>query len=1078
MSVLEKAKLLPLVAIISAILIGCGGGGGGSDSDTTTNNQNPDTTQTNTPPTVTVEDKEVTSNSNVSITATASDADGTIASYQWEQLSGSAVEMQGEQTNSLTFSAPDVTSEQTLTFRVSVTDDDDATASATSTITVTPTSQVNTPPTVAVESKEVTSNSNVSITATASDADGTIASYQWEQLSGSAVEMQGEQTNSLTFAAPDVTSEQTLTFRVSVTDDDDATASATSTITVTPTSQVNTPPTVAVESKEVTSNSNVSITATASDADGTIASYQWEQLSGSAVEMQGEQTNSLTFAAPDVTSEQTLTFRVSVTDDDDATASATSTITVTPTSQVNTPPTVAVESKEVTSNSNVSITATASDADGTIASYQWEQLSGSAVEMQGEHTNSLTFAAPDVTNEQTLTFRVSVTDDDDATASATSTITVTPEEIPTLTINGKVSIDAETPIANAQVTIFSADTPIETATANNQGEYSIEIPIENENQLLRLEATPNDPSSKIKLTSLIGSLNSAVEKSGEDKILIPSEFFNVNITSLTTAFDALIKNTAESTIENDDQYSEAARLIDPQQISPKAIAISLVNKNLATLPLPSDVSNTQDLVADTEQVNDYVEKAKLVAPDDYAQSYQSFFSTTPNTIHTTDFVVGLDKYLLNSNSNEDIPAIRFDLSENNDGHIYESFFNSPFEWTEEQNRIVINYPNGGVPTSRTTRNIDGNDQPVVTYRTQTIITPILVHSEVTHVYVSHNTFESFPDSNIENTEVSIQQPLFYKMISQSDIVTPSTVLKPDTDYYFNFNSTSPFSDESDNEPYNDYPNDDIVKSEFTLLHLNLGNDMFVTVKNYSIGSDNDIDFTAVAGQYEFSDENTFLFGGIGPQGDIANFVFSFFNTESPASFHATASGMGQGFTFTFDFSEMILEDKVDSWPTSDIVGIYSLKSDRDTPLKHAWVELTNDNTAKTFFSEDENNDGKLSNSEIIEFDGKWQLEGDDKVKIRRYKYKLGHTDEGKNCIPASFTPSLNEDCITWHEREISPLQIVNNQSYYFVHTHKFYDVFSSPIDENSQVRNYHASYDIRKWEKLSKYPVVIPQTDN
>ncbi len=75
-----------------------------------------------------------------------------------------------------------------------------------------------------------------------------------------------------------------------------------------------------------------------SDADGRILSHAWLQVSGPAVSLARADLASTNFTAPDVSSAQTLVFRLTVTDDDGATASDTVSILVNPSAP---PPTIA-----------------------------------------------------------------------------------------------------------------------------------------------------------------------------------------------------------------------------------------------------------------------------------------------------------------------------------------------------------------------------------------------------------------------------------------------------------------------------------------------------------------------------------------------------------------------------------------------------------------------------------------------------------------------------------------------------------------------------------------------------------------
>ncbi len=74
--------------------------------------------------------------------------------------------------------------------------------------------------------------------------------------------------------------------------------------------------------------------------------------------------------------------------------------------------------RSVDAGTMVILSATASDPDGTIDGYAWEQMGGTTIILAGADTATAIFIAPDVSADETLTFRIIVTDDDDATSSA------------------------------------------------------------------------------------------------------------------------------------------------------------------------------------------------------------------------------------------------------------------------------------------------------------------------------------------------------------------------------------------------------------------------------------------------------------------------------------------------------------------------------------------------------------------------------------------------------------------------------------------------------------------------------------
>ena len=81
--------------------------------------------------------------------------------------------------------------------------------------------------------------------------------------------------------------------------------------------------------------------------------------------------------------------------------------------------------RSVDAGTMVILSATASDPDGTIVGYAWEQMSGTTIILAGADTATAIFIAPDVSADETLTFRITVTDDDGATSSDDVKVTVT-----------------------------------------------------------------------------------------------------------------------------------------------------------------------------------------------------------------------------------------------------------------------------------------------------------------------------------------------------------------------------------------------------------------------------------------------------------------------------------------------------------------------------------------------------------------------------------------------------------------------------------------------------------------------------
>ena len=376
------------------------------------------------------DDQTVTSGDSVSLYgAGSSDPDGVIAAYAWTQTSGPVVPLTGADTAHPNFTAPAVTQETQLAFRLTVTDDDDATATDSTVVYVRPGAANQAPTADAGTDQAVASGDSVTLFGISSwDPDGTITSYSWTQTRGPTVALSGAGTDTATFIAPTVTQETVLAFRLTVTDDDGASDTDTVRVTVEP-APANQPPVAdAGFDQTVFSGDDVVLSAASSwDVDGWIASYAWTQRSGPSVTLTGAAAESASFTAPDVTQDTVLTFRVTVTDDNGASATDDVDVTVVPAPVNQGPVAHAGEDQTVTSGDTVYLSGVeSSDPDGLIDSYAWTQTSGPTVTLDGADTMHPSFTAPTVTQDTALTFRLTVTDDDKATATDTVRVTVQP----------------------------------------------------------------------------------------------------------------------------------------------------------------------------------------------------------------------------------------------------------------------------------------------------------------------------------------------------------------------------------------------------------------------------------------------------------------------------------------------------------------------------------------------------------------------------------------------------------------------------------------------------------------------------
>ena len=150
------------------------------------------------------------------------DRDGKIVSYLWTQLSGPSVVLSNPNSATTTFTAPSVTKDTSLTFRLTVKDDSGANGARTTSVLV---KNANLPPIANAGANQTVKEYTTGVKLDGSksfDKDGSIASYSWTQTAGPAVALTGANTATPTFNAPSVTKDTTLTFKLVVTDNNGA----------------------------------------------------------------------------------------------------------------------------------------------------------------------------------------------------------------------------------------------------------------------------------------------------------------------------------------------------------------------------------------------------------------------------------------------------------------------------------------------------------------------------------------------------------------------------------------------------------------------------------------------------------------------------------------------------------------------------------------------------------------------------------------------------------------------------------------------------------------------------------------
>lgn len=362
-----------------------------------------------------------------------SGSENPIVEYQWRQVSGPSVTLSDTSVSNVSFTSPDVNGNTNLVFELEVTSQNDSTSTARVTITV-----VDYQPPVADAGDDQTVNPGDRVVlnfANSYDPDGGSINMNISTISGGYVQLeQGSQSGTLEFTAPDVSSDTTYVFRLTITDDEGDTAIDDVAVTVRAPVVAEKPVANAGSNQTMDEGTRVTLDGSASSApEGeSITSYSWTQLSGPSVTLNDAASVAPQFTAPDVGESTQLQFQLTVTASNGETDQSTVVITVSDTSG-NLPPVAnAGDDQTVNEGDNVILDARASnDPDGNSLNLSWRVVSGGNVNLQqGPEQGTLQFTAPSVGIDSDYVFEVTVTDAAGASSSDQVTITVLNTDAP------------------------------------------------------------------------------------------------------------------------------------------------------------------------------------------------------------------------------------------------------------------------------------------------------------------------------------------------------------------------------------------------------------------------------------------------------------------------------------------------------------------------------------------------------------------------------------------------------------------------------------------------------------------------
>ncbi len=843
--------------------------------------------------------------------------------------------------------------------------------------------KINQLPSIIVNDAITNEHTDVEIIATANDNDGTIANYKWEVTSDHVIELSGENTTKVTFTAPSVANTgDTVTLKLTVTDNDGGSANSNVSVTI---NNVNELPSLTLVESENNENTLVTIPAIATDTDGTIVDYKWEVTSNHALSLSGSDTTQVSFLAPSIEdTHEIIQLKLTITDNDGGLASDTVSVAIN-----NVIPEVTLTDVSFDEKSIVSVNALVDSQTDTIVSYSWQKISGPDVNLTGSDTASISFNAPEVSEDTTIGLSLTVTDNDGDVTRKENTVTINQLTIP-LKITG---LATDSPISNGEISVNVAGRDITVdVTADESGEYTVDLLLDDSeaDAFVSIIAKGVADQANAGLISLLGTVGQLSELAGEDNELTADEGFSVNVTNITTAQYALAKlaNNGEE-IETDAQLENLSQALNYDEVMALATAIKVaIDKagDNADLALPDGITDTLALANNIDAAKAYIQE---VQDEPEYQQAQDEILADENLIDTQSAFTAPDAYYFLPQATLYSGFIfRFDGNNGSKG-------NNLFSWTQANGVIsaVVSSPDTSFGAEY--REINGEQVNI----------------------------------NAEYTDISYE----LKRLStgeKSDVISLTTVRK----IHF---------------PNGELPDETSTNS---VTHTAVKNTGTVAI-NHSGAGVAYLPFNPNISSFGSTGADEYILNADGTgHANIMNFDFTWQINNGALEFNIPVNTTGETYVSSWrqltnnsgtnQFGRELANNSGDfvnqgailstsmTWNSASIAGIYSYdNSNFSDPLEHFWFELSENGDAVTKSSKDSNGDGILTEDEIWHMYGNWTVNSDGTLTISRIRHIDGHyTPECKS--------AATEGCILYHER-VWRLIGQSNNKYDLFHKHDF-----------------------------------------
>ncbi|MBB1433859.1 hypothetical protein H5201_06030 [Pseudoalteromonas sp. SG43-6] len=328
--------------------------------------------------------------------------------------------------------------------------------------------------------------------------------------------------------------------------------------------------------------------------------------------------------------------------------------------------------------------ATANDTDGEISSYSWSHDASFDFISDGLSSAEVSFTSPDISEDITVNFTVTVTDNDGASASSSQAVLIK-RKVSNVTITGLVT---DEPIANAELEIVVGGESFQ-VQANDSGRYTAVLNIDESStkKLVRVKAKGLDTLNPgVEFVSQLSSVEKLLAQAGEDNTLDSNDNFGVNITNVTTAeFALLTRDGTEPASE--EELNSALLNVDADEKIQLATLIKIVVDN-PDYQLPEGINSTLELVANEQVAKQFEEEVIEKDPEIIEKTKKEIKEDDALVTGATGTLEG--NYIINSPRYHTNTAFHLSLRADGSGQ-FSSNTSSAISWAENAGVYTLDF---------------------------------------------------------------------------------------------------------------------------------------------------------------------------------------------------------------------------------------------------------------------------------------------------------------------------------------------------------------------------------------------------